>query len=239
MRRGAHAHDPISRIKSAKQIYTWINKAKIIVRYPPTPPPPPPHPHPHPLPNNRWQTVVCISYLLDKIYHYIKIILMISWVVIMLLFWHYQKLFQLRAKISYDILTDSPQIINDKVLFAIHICLITSFNILTLLMISFLCSSNAVNFYTTKTIPTWPRGQNIVWYFAPPPPPNNQWQSFICLSYLLKKIYYCVKIIFMISLVFMMLLFCTTNTWFHKVMDDFISCELKQDTYSHNLILFW
>ena len=31
MRRGAHAHDPISRIKSAKQIYTWINTAKIIV----------------------------------------------------------------------------------------------------------------------------------------------------------------------------------------------------------------
>ena len=33
MRRGAHAHDPISRIKSAKQIYTWINRAKIIVRW--------------------------------------------------------------------------------------------------------------------------------------------------------------------------------------------------------------
>ena len=32
MRRGAHAHDPISRIKSAKQIYTWINRAKIIVQ---------------------------------------------------------------------------------------------------------------------------------------------------------------------------------------------------------------
>ena len=31
MRRGAHAHDPISRIKSAKQIYRWINRAKIIV----------------------------------------------------------------------------------------------------------------------------------------------------------------------------------------------------------------
>ena len=31
MRRGAHAHDPISRIKSAKQIYTWINRTKIIV----------------------------------------------------------------------------------------------------------------------------------------------------------------------------------------------------------------
>ena len=31
MRRGAHAHDPIYRIKSAKQIYTWISRAKIIV----------------------------------------------------------------------------------------------------------------------------------------------------------------------------------------------------------------
>ena len=27
-----YAHDPISRIKSAMQIYTWINRAKIIVR---------------------------------------------------------------------------------------------------------------------------------------------------------------------------------------------------------------
>ena len=86
------------------------------------------HLHPPPPQHNWWKTVVCISYLLVKIYHYIKIILMISWVVIMLLFWHYQKLFQLRVKISYDILTDSAQIINDKVLVAIHICLITSFN---------------------------------------------------------------------------------------------------------------
>ena len=31
VQRGAHAHDPISRIKSAKQIHTWINRAKIIV----------------------------------------------------------------------------------------------------------------------------------------------------------------------------------------------------------------
>ena len=41
---------------------------------------------------------VCISYLLDKIYHYIKIILMISLVIIMLLFWYYQKLSKLKVK---------------------------------------------------------------------------------------------------------------------------------------------
>ena len=53
---------------------------------------------------------------------------MISWIAIMLLFWHYQMLSQLDpgVKISYDILTAHPtptyfhpaQIIDDKVLFA-------------------------------------------------------------------------------------------------------------------------
>ena len=44
---------------------------------------------------------------------------MISWVVIMLLFWHFQKLSQLDpgVKISYGILTP----LNDKVLFVFHI----------------------------------------------------------------------------------------------------------------------
>ena len=44
---------------------------------------------------------------------------MISWVVIMLLFWHFQKLSQLDpgVKISYDILTP----LDDKVLFVFHI----------------------------------------------------------------------------------------------------------------------
>ena len=54
---------------------------------------------------------------------------MISLIVMMLLFWHYQKLSQLDpwVKISYDILTPPsryfhpPVIINDKVLFAFHI----------------------------------------------------------------------------------------------------------------------
>ena len=163
---------------------------------------------------------------------------MISWVVIMFLFWHCQKLFQLRVKISYDILTDCPQIINDKVLFAIHICLITSINILTLLMIPFLCSANAFNFYTPQNYPNLSRGVKISCDILTHPPPNNQWQSFICLSYLLEKMYYYIKIIFLISWVFMMLLFCTTNTWFHKVINDFVSCKLKQDT-SHHLMLFW
>ena len=113
---------------------------------------------------------------------------MISWVVIMLLFWHYQKLSQLMVKISYDILTDSPQIFKDKVLFAVHICLIRSISILTSLMISFLSSSNALNFYTIKNYPNSTRGSKyrmIFWPHPPPPhppPPNNQWKSFICLS---------------------------------------------------------
>ena len=56
---------------------------------------------------NRWQSFVCILYLFDKIYLYIKIISMISLIVMMLLFWHYQKLSQLDpgVKILYDILT--------------------------------------------------------------------------------------------------------------------------------------
>ena len=110
---------------------------------------------------------------------------MISWVVIMLLFSHYQKLSQLRVKKSYDILTDSPQIINEKVLFAVHICFIRSISILTSLMISVLSSSNAFNFYTTKNYPILTRGSKYRMIFWPPPPPKNQWQSFICLSYLL------------------------------------------------------
>ena len=62
---------------------------------------------------------------------------MISLIVMMLLFWHYQKLSQLDrwVKISYDILTplpsryfNPPQIIDDKALFAFHIYLIRSIN---------------------------------------------------------------------------------------------------------------
>ena len=93
-------------------------------------------------PPNELQSFVCISYLFDKIYHYIRIISMISWIVVMLLFWHYQKLSQLNpgkkisrgvgVKISYniltplDIFTPPPQIINDKVLFVFHIYLTIS-----------------------------------------------------------------------------------------------------------------
>ena len=55
---------------------------------------------------------------------------MISLIVMMLLFWHYQKLSQLDpwVKISYDILTPPPPLdiltpskIDDKVLFAFYI----------------------------------------------------------------------------------------------------------------------
>ena len=64
---------------------------------------------------------------------------MISWIVKMLLFWHYQKLYQLDlgVKISYNILTplryfQPPQIINNEVLFAFHIYLIKSIIMLKL-----------------------------------------------------------------------------------------------------------
>ena len=65
---------------------------------------------------------------------------MISWVVIMLLFWHYQKLSQLDpgVKLSYDILPapsryfDPAQIIDYKVLFVFHNYLIKSIIILKL-----------------------------------------------------------------------------------------------------------
>ena len=128
---------------------------------------------------------------------------------------------------------DSPQIINDKVLFAVHICLIRSINILTSLITSWVVLMLLIS-TLLKTIPTWPGGQNIVRYFDPHPPSNNQWQSFSCLSYLLEKMYYYIKIVLMISWVSVMLSFCTTNT---LVINGFISCKLKQDT-SHHLILF-
>ena len=55
---------------------------------------------------------------------------MISWIVIMLLFWHYQKLSQLdpEVKISYDILT--PQLDILHLMFAFRIYLIRSIIIL-------------------------------------------------------------------------------------------------------------
>ena len=148
--------------------------------------------------------------------------------IIMLLFWNYQKLSQLKVKISYNILTDSPQITNDKVLFVAHICLIRSINISTLWMISFLSSSNAFNFCTTKNYPNLTRGSKyhtrVSKYrmiFCPPPTLiiNYKLESFICLSYLLEEMYYYIKIILMIYWVFMMLLFCITNTWFLKVIN--------------------
>ena len=69
------------------------------------------------------QSFVCISHLLDKIYHYIKIISMISWIVKMILFWHYQNLSELDpgVKISYIWIFWPPSKIDGKVLFAIYI----------------------------------------------------------------------------------------------------------------------
>ena len=48
---------------------------------------------------------------------------MISWIVIMLLFWHYQKLSQLdpEVKISYDILTPQLDILHLKFAFRIYL----------------------------------------------------------------------------------------------------------------------
>ena len=57
----------------------------------------------------------------------------------------------------------------------------------------------------------WSRGRNIIMiYWLLPltmfwPPINNQWQSFICISYLLEKMHYYIKIILMISWGFLML----------------------------------
>ena len=98
-------------------------------------------------------------------------------------------------------------------------------------------TSGRCPFHITKFSPgrsCWARES----YSCPEYLMENQLQSFICLSYLLEKMYYHIKIILMIHWLFMMLLFCTTNTWFHKVINYFISCKLKQDT-SHHLILFW
>ena len=98
---------------------------------------------------------------------------------------------------------------------------------------NFLSSSNAFNSYTTKNYPnlTWGSKYHMIFWH---PPSNNQWQSFICLSYLLEKMHYYFKIIWMIDWLFMMLLFCTTNTLFNIVINGVISCKSKQDT-SHYL----
>ena len=100
---------------------------------------------------------------------------------------------------------------------------------LTAYINNFLSSSNAFNFYTTKSYPNLTWGSKYRMIFDTPPPSNNQWQSFICLSYWLEKMYYYIKIILMIYWLFMMLLFCTTNTLFNIVINGFISCKSKQD----------
>ena len=109
--------------------------------------------------NNRWQSILCISYLLDNIYHYIhdiKIISMISWIVIMLLLtlpnaiptrpggqniiWYFHP--------PSKYFAPPPQKKNILMISWVVIMLF----ILTL----------------PKAIPTWPGGQIIVWYFDPP-----------------------------------------------------------------------
>ena len=59
---------------------------------------------------------------------------------------------------------------------------------------------------------TWP-GVKILYDIFTSPTSNNQRQNFSWLSYKLKKMYYHIKITSMIFLVFMTILFCTTNTW--------------------------
>ena len=149
--------------------------------------------------NNRWQSFVCILYLLDKIYHYIKIIPMISCIAIILLFRHYQKLFQLDrgVKISYVILTRpldifTPQWIDDKVLFAFHIYLIRSlyWNYIN----DFLNSYNAFVWHYQELSQLDP-GVKIshdiltppldIFPHLPPLPPNNRWKTVVCISCLL------------------------------------------------------
>ena len=124
---------------------------------------------------------VCISYLLDKIYHYIKIILMISLVIIMLLFWYYQKLSQLKVKHCTTFwLTPLKQSMTK---FCLWLIFIRSINILTSWMISCLSGANAFNFCTTKNYPNLTRGSKyhtrgskyrIIFWPPPPPPPPPQ-----------------------------------------------------------------
>ena len=65
------------------------------------------------------------------------------------------------------------------------------------------------------------QGSKYCTIFLPPldifTPSNNQWQSFICLSYLLEKMYYYIKIILMISWLFMMLLFALPTHYLTKL----------------------
>ena len=102
---------------------------------------------------------------------------MISWIVKMLLFWHYQKLSQLDpgVKISYDILTPlpsryfyPPEIIDDKVLFAVHIYLIRSI-IKIVSMISWIVKM--LLFWHYQNLSKLDPGVKISYDILTPPPP--------------------------------------------------------------------
>ena len=105
---------------------------------------------------------------------------MISLIVMMLLFWHYQKLSQLDpgVKISYDILTPPPlpsryfyppQIIDDKVLFAFHIYLIRSI-IKIVSMISWIVKM--LFFWHYQNLSELDPGVKISYDILTPPPPR-------------------------------------------------------------------
>ena len=125
---------------------------------------------------------------------------MISWKVKMLLFWHYQKVSQLDpgVKISYDILTPSPldiftppEIIDDKVLFAVHIYFIRSI-IKIVSMISWIVKM--LLFWHYQNLSELDPGVKILYDILTPPSRyfdshKNWWQSFVCILYLVDKIY--------------------------------------------------
>ena len=127
----------------------------------------------------------------------------------MLLFWHYQKLSQLDpgVKISYDILTPPlpsryfypPEIIDDKVLFAVHIYLTRSI-IKIVSMTSWIVKM--LLFWHYQNLSELDPGVKISY-----DPLKNRWQSFVCILYLVDKIYHYVKIIVMISWTVIMILF--------------------------------
>ena len=106
--------------------------------------------------NNRWKFLFAFHIYFIRFIIILTSYMMITWLVTILLFWHYQELFQL------DHATPTP---------------------------------------------------------PPPPPPHpsdNQWQSFLCLSCLLKKMHYYINIL-MIYWVFIMIHFAQPACAFTKL----------------------
>ena len=150
---------------------------------------------------NRWQSFVCISYLIDNIYYHNSIILMIYSVVVIIYFDTTKNYPNFARGSKYCTISPASKnrwqnfVCNSYLLHKIyHYINIISIIHILVIMPSFWQYPNST------------RGQDIVQYFDPTTS-NNWWQSFVCVSYLLDKINHYIDIILMIYWVVVIFLF--------------------------------